>query len=353
MLAMVLERISPRTARPLVAREVPDPVPGQGELLLRVLACAVCRTDLHLVDGELDPRVPLPRIPGHQVVGTIAATGPGCTGFAPGDCIGVAWLGATCGGCPFCQSGRENLCTRASFTGYTANGGYAELMLAHAAYVFSLGAAALADPAAVAPLLCAGMIGYRAYRRARPALNAGGGPLALYGFGSAARLLLAVARADGHAVYVHTRPGDLRKQEQARAAGAAWAGGSDAAPPQRPAAAIILAPAGALVPAALAAVERGATVVCAGIHMSDIPAFPYATLWHERELCSVANLTRADGAAFLARAAELSLTAAAERFPLDEANSALQAVRSGALSGSAVLVPDAMKRFDAMKRSAA
>ena len=196
----------------------------------------------------------------------------------------MAWLGATCGACPFCRSGRENLCTRASFTGYTADGGYAELMLARAGYVFSLGAAALADPAAVAPLLCAGMIGYRAYRRARPALNAGGGPLALYGFGSAARLLLAVARADGHAVYVHTRPGDLRKQEQARAAGAAWAGGSDAAPPQRPAAAIILAPAGALVPAALAAVERGATVVCAGIHMSDIPAAPYATLWHEREV---------------------------------------------------------------------
>ena len=167
MLAMVLERISPRTARPLVAREVPDPVPGQGELLLRVLACAVCRTDLHLVDGELDPQVALPRVPGHQVVGTVAATSPGCTGFAPGDRIGVGWLGATCGDCPFCQSGRENLCTGAAFTGYTTDGGYAELMLARAAYVFSLDAATMADPAAVAPLLCAGMIGYRAYRMRR------------------------------------------------------------------------------------------------------------------------------------------------------------------------------------------
>ena len=262
---MVLERITPRTARPLEAREVPDPVPGQGELLLRVLACAVCRTDLHLVDGELDPPVPLPRIPGHQVVGTVVSTGPGCAGFAVGDCIGVAWLGATCGGCSFCCSSRENLCTRALFTGFTTDGGYAELMLARAGFVFALGAAAPADPAAVAPLLCAGMIGHRAYRKARPALIAGGGPLALYGFGAAARLLLAVARADGHAVYVHTRPGDLRKQEQARAA----------------------------------------------------------------------------GTAFLARAAELSLTAAAERFPLEEANSALHAVRSGTLSGSAVLVPAA------------
>ena len=339
MLAMVLERFRAGAAAPLVARQLPDPVPGPGELLLRVQACAVCRTDLHLVDGELEPPAALPRVPGHQAVGVIEHVNGDHPGLAVGDQVGVPWLGGTCGTCRFCRSRRENLCPAATFTDYTADGGYAELLKARADYVFPLAAVGAGDPAAVAPLLCAGMIGYRAYRRTWPALDAADGALALYGYGSAARLLLAVARADGRTVFVHTRPRDVRKQQEARAAGAAWAGGSDLAPPERPAAAIIFAPAGALVTTALAAVERGGVVVCAGIHMSDIPGFRYATLWHERELCSVANLTRNDGAAFLARAVACSLQADYETFALRDANRALRAVRGGRLSGAAVLVP--------------
>jgi propanol-preferring alcohol dehydrogenase len=326
MTAMLLD--APR--RPLHVAELPRPVPASGQVLLRVHACAVCRTDLHVVDGELpDPKLPL--VLGHEIVGTVAVLGPGVTRFAPGDRVGVPWLGWTCGICRFCRSGRENLCERARFTGYTVDGGYAEYTLAEAAYCFALPPAY--DDVHAAPLLCAGLIGYRSLMAAGDASRLG-----LYGFGAAAHIVAQVARHQGRRVFAFTRPGDAEGQRFARELGAEWAGGSDQPPPEPLDAAIIFAPAGALVPAALRATDRGGTVVCAGIHMSDIPAFPYDLLWEERTVRSVANLTRRDGEEFFRLAAETPLAVSADPLPLEDANEALERLRSGRVRGAAVLV---------------
>ncbi|TCP11358.1 propanol-preferring alcohol dehydrogenase [Crenobacter luteus] len=314
---------------PLVLVELPVPSPGPGQLLIRVAACGVCRTDLHVVDGEL-PATRYPVIPGHEIVGTVAGIGPDCAGFALGQRVGVPWLAHTCGGCAFCRAGRENLCDAARFTGYTVDGGYAEYAVADARFCLALPAGY--DDLAVAPLLCAGLIGYRALRLAGDARRLG-----LYGFGAAAHIVAQVARAEGRAVYAFTRPLDAAAQAFAREMGAAWAGGSDAPPPEPLDAALIFASVGALVPAALAAVERGGTVVCAGIHMSDIPSFPYALLWGERTLRSVANLTRADGAAFMSLAARVPITTRVVPYPLEDANAALAELRDGRIEGAAVL----------------
>jgi propanol-preferring alcohol dehydrogenase len=330
MHAMVLDV----PGRALRAAMVPEPQPGPGQLLLRVLACGVCRTDLHLVDGDLS--TPLhPLIPGHEVVGMVTARGPGAEGYAIGERVGVGWLGHTCGRCLFCTSGAENLCDDAQFTGRDLNGGYAEYVAVDAGFVFRLPASY--DDVAAAPLLCAGLIGYRAYAMA----VAPGGVirLGLYGVGAAAHLLVQLAREDGRAVYAFTRRGDAGTQAFARTLGACWAGASDAAPPEALDAAILFAPDGALVPAALRAVRKGGTVVCAGIHMSDIPAFPYSLLWGERSVRSVANLTRADGVAFFARAARTRLRTSTTVFPLAAANEALAALRDGLIEGAAVLRP--------------
>jgi propanol-preferring alcohol dehydrogenase len=326
MTAMLLD--APR--RPLRVATLPRPVPASGQVLLRVHACAVCRTDLHVVDGDLpDPKLPL--VLGHEIVGTVAALGPGVTRFALGDRVGVPWLGWTCGVCRFCRSGRENLCERARFTGYTLDGGYAEYTVAEAAYCFALPPAY--DDVHAAPLLCAGLIGYRSL------MAAGDAPrLGLYGFGAAAHIVAQVARHQGRRVFAFTRPGDVEGQRFARELGAEWAGGSDQPPPEPLDAAIIFAPAGALVPAALRATDRGGTVVCAGIHMSDIPAFPYDLLWEERTVRSVANLTRRDGEEFFRLAAELSIAVSANPLPLEAANEALERLRSGEVRGAAVLV---------------
>jgi propanol-preferring alcohol dehydrogenase len=323
--------------RPLRAADIPRPAPGAGELLLRVRACAVCRTDLHVVDGELpDPALPL--VPGHEIVGVVDAAGEGSARFAPGDRVGVPWLGWTCGACAYCRAGAENLCAAARFTGYTRNGGYAEYAVADARFCFALPDAY--DDVHAAPLLCAGLIGHRAYRMATERPFAGDAArLGLYGFGAAAHLIVQVAVADGRTVYAFTRPGDAAAQAHARTLGAAWAGGSDEGPPEPLDAALLFAPVGGLVPAALGAVRPGGVVVCAGIHMSEVPAFPYALLWQERMVRSVANLTRADGEAFLARAARLPLRVDATPYPLDEANAALAALRAGRLQGAAVLIP--------------
>jgi alcohol dehydrogenase, propanol-preferring len=309
--------------------EMELPPPGAGEVLIRIEACGVCRTDLHLIDNEL-PEIHCPITPGHEIVGTIAACGPDARRFALGDRVGVPWLAWTCGVCADCRAGRENLCPRARFTGYTRDGGYAEQVLADERYGLPLprdGAAAL-----LAPLLCAGLIGYRAYRKAGEAENLG-----LYGFGAAAHLLAQVARHEGRRVFAFTRPGDRATQRFASDLGVTWAGGSDERPPQALDAAILFAPVGALIPQALAAVRPGGRVVCAGIHMSDVPAFPYRLLWGERTVTSVANLTRADGAEFLSLAASIRLAATVQRFPLSEANEALERLRHGALAGAAVL----------------
>ena len=319
--------------RPLRAAEVARPEPGPHDLLLRVAACAVCRTDLHVVDGDL-PRPKLPLVPGHEIVGVVEAAGRDVERWRPGDRAGVPWLGWTCGTCRFCRSGRENLCDRARLTGYQIDGGYAEYAVADARYCFALPAEY--DDVHAAPLLCAGLIGYRALRAAGD-----GERLGLYGFGAAAHLLAQLARHEGRRVFAFTRPGDDAGQRFARELGAAWAGGSDAAPPERLDAAIIFAPVGALVPVALREVEKGGTVVCAGIHMSDVPAFPYELLWGERVVRSVANLTRDDGEAFLRIAAAAGVRTTVERFPLARANEALSALRSGRLAGAAVLVPGA------------
>ena len=318
-----------RAGAPLTFTEVSLPPPRAHELLLEVQACGVCRTDLHLLDGEL-PAIPFPVTPGHEVVGTVAALGPEAREFRIGDRVGVPWLAFTCGECAYCRSGRENLCERARFTGYTRDGGYAEQLLADARYCLPLPAEGAA--AELAPLLCAGLIGYRAYRTAGEARNLG-----LYGFGAAAHLLAQVARAQGRRVFAFTRPGDAAGQRFARELGAEWAGGSDERAPEWLDAAIVFAPVGALVPAALACVRPGGRVVCAGIHMSDVPAFPYRLLWGERSVSSVANLTRADGREFLALAARLKLAATVQRFALSDANLALERLRSGALEGAAVL----------------
>ena len=303
--------------------------PGPGQVLIELEACGVCRTDLHVVDGELpDPTLPL--VPGHEAIGRVAELGSGVLQFRLGDRVGVPWLGHTCGICDFCRRGEENLCPEARFTGYHRHGGYAERMIADAAFCFALDPKL--DAAAAAPLMCAGLIGYRAYRLAGPAQKLG-----LYGFGAAAHILAQVATQQGRKVFAFTRAGDAAAQQLARSLGAVWTGASEEMPPEPLDAAILFAPVGALVPLALKAVRPGGSVVCAGIHMSDIPSFPYRLLWQERVLRSVANLTRRDGAEFLALAATLKIATQIERHPLAEANLALERLRSGAVSGAAVL----------------
>jgi alcohol dehydrogenase, propanol-preferring len=327
MQAMVLKS----AGQPLVRSEVAVPRPGAGEVLVRVAACAVCRTDLHVVDGELpDPKLPL--VPGHEVVGHIEELGEGVDGFQIGERVGIPWLGWTCGECNYCCSGRENLCRRARFTGYTLDGGYAEYIVADARFCFRIPESY--DDVNATPLLCAGLIGYRSLRKAGD-----GERLGLYGFGAAAHIVAQVARYQGREVFAFTRPKDAEAQKFALRLGAVWAGGSDETPPEKLDAAIIFAPIGALVPAALRAVDRGGTVVCGGIHMSDIPQFPYRDLWQERKICSVANLTRRDGEEFLALAPQVPIRAETQTFPLDQANEALDKLRSGNLTGAAVLVP--------------
>jgi propanol-preferring alcohol dehydrogenase len=318
-----------RAGAPLEQVELASPVPGPGQVRLRVRACGVCRTDLHVVDGELaEPKLPL--VLGHQVVATVEEAGPGAERFEPGERVGVPWLGWACGECAYCRSGRENLCDRARFTGYTLDGGYAEEALADERFCLPL-PDAYSDVQA-APLLCAGLIGYRALRFAGDAARLG-----LYGFGASAHIVCQVARAQGRRMFAFTRAGDDGAQAFARSLGAEWAGSSLERPPEELDAAIVFASAGELVPAALAATAKGGTVVCAGIHMSDIPAFPYALLWEERAVRSVANLTRQDGEEFLAEAARLRLRTAVETFPLAAANEALARLRSGAVEGAVAL----------------
>jgi propanol-preferring alcohol dehydrogenase len=317
--------------RPLSLRDHPAPEPGPGQVLLDVRACAVCRTDLHIVDGDL-ARPKLPLVPGHEIVGAVVRSGAGAHRFAAGDLVGVPWLGWTCGSCRFCRSGRENLCDGARFTGYDLDGGYAEQAVADERYCFPIPPGY--DPVHAAPLLCAGLIGYRSLAAAGEAERLG-----LYGFGASAHIIAQVARHQGRRVFAFTRPGDTAGQTFARELGAEWAGGSDERPAAPLDAAIIFASAGELVPAALRAVERGGTVVCAGIHMSPIPEFPYEVLWGERVVRSVANLTRRDGEAFFGVAASLPLTITAEPLPLTRANDALERLRSGRVTGALVLVP--------------
>ncbi len=325
MRAMVLDR----PGVPLAMRERETPAPGRGELLIEIAACGVCRTDLHVVDGEL-PRPKLPIVPGHEIVGRVAAVGEGVTGFALGERVGVPWLGWTCGVCPYCRADRENLCDAPLFTGYTRDGGYATHTIADERYCFPL-PEGLGDTEA-APLLCAGLIGWRSYRMAGD-----GAALGLYGFGAAAHILAQVATWQGRRVYAFTRAGDTAAQNFARSLGACWAGSAEEAPPEPLDAAIIFAPVGALVPAALRVVKKGGRVVCGGIHMSDIPSFPYAILWEERQIVSVANLTRADAREFLALAPRIGLRIEVTPYPLAEANTALDDLRAGRLQGAAVL----------------
>jgi propanol-preferring alcohol dehydrogenase len=300
-------------------------------VLIRVHACGVCRTDLHILDGELaNPKLPL--VPGHEIVGTVVQTGPGVERTREGDRVGVPWLGWTCGVCAYCLSGRENLCVRARFTGYQIDGGYAEYTVANERFCFVI--PPLFTDMEAAPLLCAGLIGYRALRLAGDAPRLG-----LYGFGAAAHIAIQVARHRGQQVFAFTKPGDIAGQEFARGLGATWAGGSDMLPPEPLDAALIFAPVGALVPAALAATAKGGTVVCAGIHMSDIPSFPYRILWEERAVRSVANLTRQDGVAFLGIAPQIPVRTTTVPFPLADANQALARLREGRIEGAAVLVP--------------
>jgi alcohol dehydrogenase, propanol-preferring len=324
--AMILER----AGEALRAKEVAVPEPGAGQVLLRVRCCAVCRTDLHVVDGELpDPGLPL--IPGHQIVGVVEQLGERTDGFAVGDRVGVPWLGWTDGGCRYCLSGRENLCENARFTGYQIDGGYAEYAVADARFCFPI-PDGYPDPQA-APLLCAGLIGHRSLRFAGDAERLG-----VYGFGASAHIVAQVAAHENRRVFAFTSPRDEEAQNFARQLGAEWAGSSEEAPPEELDAAIIFAPVGALVPAALEAVARGGTVVCAGIHMSDIPSFPYDILWGERSVRSVANLTRQDGLEFLALAPKVPVRTEVMQFPLEEANEVLKTLRDGRVRGAAVLV---------------
>ena len=317
--------------RQLEAAELPRRSPGPDEVLIEVKACAVCRTDLHILDGELaHPKLPL--VPGHEIVGTVIEKGAGVDRFQIGDRVGVPWLGWTCGVCEYCRSGRENLCDKARFSGYQIDGGYAELTVADQRYCFALPAGF--DDVAAAPLLCAGLIGYRTLR-----LAGEGERIGIYGFGAAAHIIAQVARYQGRRVFAFTRPGDRAAQEFARGLGAVWAGDSDETPPEPLDAALIFAPVGALVPAALAATRKGGTVVCGGIHMSDIPSFPYRLLWEERVVRSVANLTRADAEEFLALAPQAGIHTATQTYPLAKANRALADLRQGTLHGAAVLVP--------------
>jgi propanol-preferring alcohol dehydrogenase len=319
--------------RPLRPASTPVPSPGPGELLLRVRACGICRTDLHVADGEL-PEPKLPLVLGHEIVGEVASVGAGVDRFEAGDRVGVPWLGWTCGECRYCRAGRENLCDRARFTGYQIDGGYAEYAVADARFCLTL-PAAYADTEA-APLLCAGLIGYRALRAAGDAERLG-----IYGFGAAAHLVAQVARHEGRRTFAFTRPGDAEGQAFALELGAEWAGSSTEPAPEPLDAAIIFAPVGALLPAALRAVAKGGTVVCAGIHMSPIPSFPYEILWGERVVRSVANLTRRDGQEFLSLAGTIPLRIAAESLPLERANEGLDRLRRGRVRGAAVLIPPA------------
>jgi propanol-preferring alcohol dehydrogenase len=326
MRAMVLAK--PR--QPLVLRDVPKPNPEPGQLLVRVSACAVCRTDLHIVDGELpDPKLPL--IPGHQIVGRVEAVGTGAEKFSIGERVGIPWLGWTDGECVYCRSNRENLCDRARFTGYTIDGGYAEFTVADARFCFPL--PEQYNDVDVAPLLCAGLIGYRSLRKTGDAHRLG-----IYGFGNAAHLIAQVAIYQGREVFAFTRPGDKAGQESARKLGANWAGGSDERPPEKLNAAIIFASVGELIPVALRTLAKGGGVVCGGIHMSDIPSFPYVDLWGERAITSVANLTRRDAQEFLEIAPRVPVQTKTETFPLEEANAALDRFRAGQLEATAVLV---------------
>ncbi len=327
MKAMALKR----WGGPLEAVERPIPEPGPGQILVRVKACGVCRTDLHVVDGEL-PRVPLPIVPGHEVVGTVERLGAQVDGFTPGERVGIPWLGHTCGECWYCRHELENLCDRPGFTGYTLDGGYADYALADARYCFALPEGY--SDAEAAPLLCAGLIGHRSLKAAGEAEHLG-----IYGFGAAAHIVAQVAVSEGRKVYAFTRPGDEAAMDFAMRMGAGWAGGSDAAPPHLLDAAIIFAPVGALIPAALKATRKGGTVVCGGIHMSDIPSFPYDILWGERVVRSIANLTRDDAREFLELAPGVPVKTEVECFPLDQANEALQRLREGRLTGAAVLIP--------------
>ena len=314
--------------KPLALDDVPAPKAAPGQVLVKVLACGVCRTDLHVADGDLS-ECSYPVIPGHEIVGRVEGGG---TRFARGSRIGIPWLGWTCGACEYCKCGRENLCPKARFTGYTLEGGFAEYAVADERFCFAL--PERYGDAEAAPLLCAGLIGYRSY-----AMAGKGKRLGLYGFGAAAHVLAQVARAEGREVYAFTRPGDAKAQAFAKRLGAVWAGDSDAAPPAPLDAAILFAPVGALVPQALRAVKQGGCVVCGGIHMSDIPSFPYALLWGERRVQSVANLTRADGADFLDLAARAPIRTEVKTYPLEHANEALGDLRAGRLEGAAVLVP--------------
>ncbi|MDE2405348.1 MAG: zinc-dependent alcohol dehydrogenase family protein [Sphingomonadales bacterium] len=326
MIAMQLDA----PGQPLRRVERPMPEPGPGQIRVRVRACGVCRTDLHVVDGDIHGTLPI--VPGHEIVGTVDALGAGVAGLAVGTRVGVPWLGHACGHCPWCESGRENLCDDPLFTGFTRDGGYASHCLADVRFAFPLPGAF--DDVHAAPLLCAGLIGYRAYRMAGDA-----DVLGLYGFGAAAHILAQVAIWQGKRVLALTSPGDTAAQDFARGLGCAWAGGSDELPPEKLDAAILFAPVGALVPAALKAVKKGGRVVCAGIHMSDIPAFPYADLWEERQIVSVANLTRADGEEFLPLAAAAGVRTHVTALPLAEANAALDRLRKGEVEGALVLVP--------------
>jgi propanol-preferring alcohol dehydrogenase len=329
MRAMVLSR----PGQALRESDLAMPEPGRGQVLVKVRACAVCRTDLHVIDGELTgPKLPL--VPGHEIVGEIVERGEDSKRFAIGARVGIPWLGWTCGQCCFCRTDRENLCGQARFTGYTLDGGYADYVLADQRFCFSL-PDLYSDPAA-APLLCAGLIGYRSLAKTGDAKRIG-----IYGFGAAAHIVTQVARYQGRDVYAFTRPGDFDAQQFARGLGAAWAGDSGQVPPAALDAAIIFAPVGSLIVAALRAVEKGGVVVCGGIHMSEIPAFPYELLWHERTICSVANLTRRDGEEFLAIAPKVPVKTTVETFPLSAANAALNRLREGKLTGAAVLVPGA------------
>lgn len=327
MQAMVLNRIG----APLQWTDLPDRAPGAGQVRVKVAACGVCRTDLHVVDGEL-PHPQVPIIPGHEIVGRVEAVGEGVLDLEVGQRVGVPWLGYTCGTCPYCAMHRENLCDHPLFTGYTRDGGFATATIVDARYAFPLGETG--DDVSLAPLLCAGLIGWRSLTIAGP-----GSTLGIYGFGAAGHIVAQIAKWQGRSVFAFTRPGDLAGQAFARSLGAVWAGGSDEAPPEQLDAAIIYATVGDLVPLALKAVRKGGRVVCAGIHMSDIPSFPYRVLWEERQLLSVANLTRQDGLDFLARVPEIGIVTKTTTYPLQQANAALADLRAGRFEGAAVLVP--------------
>jgi alcohol dehydrogenase, propanol-preferring len=328
MRAMLFEK----AGEPLHKTELATPAPGPHQVLIHVRACAVCRTDLHVIDGELaHPKLPL--VPGHEIVGTVEQLGAGVTRFKIGDRVGVPWLGWTCGHCEFCLNGKENLCDQAKFTGYTLDGGYADFTVSDQRFCFPI-PDSYSDPEA-APLLCAGLIGYRSLVKAGNSKRLG-----IYGFGAAAHIVAQVAKYQRREIYAFTRPGDRQAQEFALSLGAVWTGGSNEIPPVKLDAAIIFAPAGELVPQALKAVDKGGTVVCGGIHMSDIPSFPYSILWEERSVCSVANLTRRDGEEFMALAPKVPVRTEIETFPLEEANEALNRLRAGKIRGAAVLVTD-------------